>query len=131
MKKTLALALLGALLTTGLSGCNDPIPALKDPYSPIQISLEGYVLQNDVRVTVLPVQRTGQGQMRVVIQLYNRTPFDLSVDYKYYFVDGRGAQVDVPSGWQFIKVPPKGTNQFEFVSLSAMADDFRVQLRKA
>ena len=131
MKKLLMMGLLAGALGGGLAGCTEPIPAMQDPLMPLQISMQSTGLQNDLLVTVLPVTRVGAGQLHVDIQLYTKTDHDLSVDYKYYFVDDHGAQTDNPSGWQFVKVPARGTQQFEFTSMSASAADFRVQLRRA
>ncbi len=134
MKKLLMVGLLVGLLGGvggGLGGCTEPIPAMQDPVMPLQVSMESYWLQSQLLVTVLPVTRVGAGQLHVNIQLYNKTDFDLSVDYKYYFVDEHGAQVEIPSGSQFIRIPKRSTQQFEFTSMSASAADFRVVLRQA
>jgi uncharacterized protein YcfL len=128
MKKLLMLG----LLAMGLSGCTDPIQANQDQIvQPLQVTFTDYWLRNDMAVTVLQPMRAGAGQAKVVIQLRNKTDFAKTVDYKYYFVDERGVQVDNPSGWQLVRVPPRGTEQFEFLSMSPMARDFRVQLRPA
>lgn len=132
MKKLLMMGLLAGSMGLGVSGCTDPIHANQDPIvQPLQVTFTDYWLRNDMAVTVLQPMRAGAGQAKVVIQLRNKTDFTKAVDYKYYFVDERGVQVDNPSGWQLVKVPPKGTEQFEFLSMSPMARDFRVQLRPA
>jgi uncharacterized protein YcfL len=132
MKKLLMMTLMAGAMGMGLGGCTEPIAAHQDEIvQPLQISFTEYWLRNEMAVTVLQPMRVGAGQARVVIQLRNKTDFPKAVDYKYYFVDERGVQVDNPSGWQLVKVPPRGTEQFEFVSMSPMARDFRVQLRPA
>jgi uncharacterized protein YcfL len=132
MKKLLMLALVAVAAGMGLAGCTDPIEARQDEIvQPLQISFTDYWLRDDMAVTVLQPMRVGAGQAKVVVQLRNKRDWAKSVDYKYYFVDERGVQVDNPSGWQLVKLPPKGTEQIEFVSMSPMARDFRVQLRPA
>jgi hypothetical protein len=118
--------------TLGLAGCTDPIPAMQDEIAqPPQVLMTDYLLQSRLRVTVMPPQRVGSGQLKVVVQVRNLWDSHQSVDYMYWFLDKNGARVDNQSGWQFVKVPPRGIEQFEFVSMSAAAEDFRVQLRPA
>jgi uncharacterized protein YcfL len=132
MKKLMALALVAGARALGLGGCTDPIHANQDMIvQPLQITFTDWGLSQDLAVTVLQPMRAGAGQAKVVIQLRNTRDWEKQVDYKYYFVDERGVQVDNPSGWQLVKIPPKGTEQIEFMSMSAMARDFRVQFRPA
>ena len=69
--------------------------------------------------------------MKAPIEIYNKTDHDLSIDYQYWFVDTGGARVDNAPGWEFVKLPPRGYTQIAPTSMSAMAADFRVQVRKA
>lgn len=132
MKKLLLTALVAGMTGLGVAGCTDPIAAHQDEIvQPLQISFTDYWLRDDLAVTVLQPMRVGAGQARIVVQLRNKRDWTVNTDYKYWFVDERGAQVDNPSGWQFVRIPPKGTEQFEFVSMSPAARDFRVQIRRA
>jgi uncharacterized protein YcfL len=132
MKKLLMMALVAGATAMGLSACTDPIEAHQDEIvQPLQISFTDYWLRDDLAVTVLQPMRVGAGQAKVIVQLRNKRDWTKSVDYKYYFVDERGVQVDNPSGWQFARLPPKGTEQIEFTSMSPAARDFRVQIRPA
>ena len=131
MKKLLAMG----LVTMGLlaAGCEGPIPAYQDPNTPLQVSLTGFGVQDDIRVTLPKPERVGAGQLKVTVQLYNRTGSDLGLDYKYFFTDKAGVQVENPiaTGWEFVKIPPRGYQAITFTSMSAAAEDFRVQLRPA
>jgi len=131
MKKLLAMGLVAMGLLA--AGCEGPIPAYQDQYGPLQVSMTDYGMQDKIRVTAPKPERVGAGQLRVTVQLYNRTGSDLSVDYKYFFTDKAGVQVEQPisTGWEFVKIPPRGYQAVTFTSLSAAAEDFRVQLRGA
>jgi uncharacterized protein YcfL len=120
------------LLATLIAGCTDSIPAYHDPNAPLQVSMSAYWLQWYLRVTVPKPERVGDGQLKVTLQLFNATDSDLLVQYKYYFVDKSGTQVDQSdTNWEMERIAPKGTQQITFTSLSAAAEDFRVEFRPA
>jgi len=131
MKKLLAMGLVALGLLA--AGCEGPIPAYQDQNETVQVHLTGYGLQDQIRVTPPKPERVGAGQLKVTVQLYNRTGSDLSLDYKYFFTDKNGVQVETPisTGWEFVKIPPRGYQAITFTSLSAAAEDFRVELRPA
>ena len=115
-----------------VASCTDPISATQDPVVQYpQVQFDSYYLQTWMRVQPPAVDRVGAGQLHVVVPIRNRTDEDRSLDYKYYFTDKNGVQVESPSGWQLVKIPRKGIEQFEFTSLSAAPQDFRVELREA
>jgi len=130
MKKLLAIT----LLATGLmAGCMDPIPAMQNTYSPSQVNMSDTWLQQRVLLTIPKPERVGAGQLKVTVELYNRTGDDISVDYKYFFTDKSGTQIDqgVQTGWEFVRVPAHGRQSFSYTSMSAAAEDFHVDLRGA
>lgn len=134
MKKLLAMGLISCgTMALAMAGCNEPAPltAYQAHSMPSQISMTNWVLQNDVKVSKSQANRIGSGQLQVTVELYNTTDHNESVDYKYWFTDANGVGVDNPSGWQYVKIPPRGFQQFSFTSMSALANDFRVQLRPA
>src|SRR5262245_29291528 len=124
--KRLSKVVVAGLLVAGVmglwSGCVDRIGAKQDPEGDRQVVMQSYWLREHGVAKVMPVQLTGSGQMRVVIQLYNRWDSDVGVDYQYWFIDQAGAIVDSnntapPKG--FVKVPARNTAQFEIISMSA------------
>jgi hypothetical protein len=127
MKKFLVMGLLTSSLA--MSGCYEPIPAWQDPNAPLQVSISDYWLQDKLRVTPPQPERFGSGQLRVALQVFNRTDQDLSVDYSYWFTDKAGREIEAPKTRVEV-LPPKGYKTFTFESLTAV-DDFRVQLRPA
>ena len=131
MKKLLAMGLVAVGLLT--AGCEGPIAAYQDPNAPLQVSMTGFGIQDDIRVSPPKPERVGAGQLKVTVQLYNRTGSTLAVDYKYFFTDKQGVQVETPiaTGWENVRIPPRGYQAITFTSLSAAAEDFRVQLRPA
>jgi uncharacterized protein YcfL len=130
MKKLLAMGLV--VLGMLAAGCEGPIPAWQDPNSPLQVSLTGYGLQDKIRVVVPKPERVGAGQLKVTVQVYNTTGSDLTVDYKYQFTDKAGTPVENSNiGWEAERIPPHGYQPIMFTSMSAAAEDFRVQLRPA
>ncbi len=130
MKRMIGMGLVAAGMLLG--GCTDTIPAYQDPNAPLQVSMSAYWLQWYLRVTVPKPERVGAGQLKVTLQLFNATDNDLLVQYKYYFIDKNGTQVDnIDAGWETERIPPKGTHQISFTSLSAAAEDFRVTFRPA
>lgn len=131
MKKLLAM---GLLLSAGLLvGCNEPIAAYKDQHMPLQVSMTDYGLQWKLRV-VEPVHTErvpGSGQLKVSMQIYNTTNDDLTVDYKYWFTDKAGVQVEDNSALGLVheRIAPRGYLTMSFTSMTGAAEDFRVQLR--
>ena len=128
MKKLMLVAVLGL----AVAACNDPPrPAFQAPAQPTQITMTNWVLQQNITVSKAGASRIGAGQLQVNVELYNSSDHTIRADYKYWFTDKNGIGVDNQSGWQLVTVPPKGFQQFTITSMSAMADDFRVQLRPA
>src|SRR4051812_15786791 len=102
MKRLLATT----LLATGLlAGCMDPIPAMHNTGAYNQVNMSDTWLQQRVVLTIPKPERVGAGQLKVTVELYNRTGDDISVDYKYFFTDKSGTQVEqqVSTGWEFIR----------------------------
>ena len=131
MKKLLAM---GLLLSAGLlAGCNEPISAYRDQNTPLQVSMTEYGLQWKLRVVepIATERVPGSGQLRVKMQVYNTTNDDLTVDYKYWFTDKNGVQVEDSSGlgWTHERIAPRAYLTVTFMSMSAAAEDFRVQFR--
>lgn len=116
-------------LGLAMAACEGPIPAWQDPNAPLQVSVSGYGMQDKIRVTPPQPERFGQGQLRVALQVFNRTGSDLSVDYTYWFTDKAGREVESPKTRVEV-LPPNGYKVLAFESLTAV-DDFRVQLRPA
>jgi uncharacterized protein YcfL len=128
MKRLLAMGLLSLGL---LAGCNEPIPAWQDQHGPVQVSMTDVGLQWKVRVGNVATNRVGAGQLQVSMQVFNTTGDDLTVDYKYWFTDKAGVQVEDSNGlsWIHQRIPPHGYVTVTFTSMGSTAEDFRVQFR--
>jgi uncharacterized protein YcfL len=131
MLKKILPVLVGASLAISLAGCTDPIPAEQETLAEYpQVHVDSYSLQNDIVVQPPIPSRVGAGQLRVDIPIRNKTDSDLNLDYKYYFTDKNGVQVEHDTSWQAIRIPRKGIDQIEFTSLTPAPADFRVELRR-
>ena len=130
MSKLLSIALLSAGLCV-MSSCTEPITANQNLYITPQVSISDYWLREDLSVTVQQPQRVGAGQLKVPIEIRNNRDWELHLDYSYSFVDKGGTQVDSPTAYEFLRIPPRGSAQIAPTSLSAMAADFHVFIRRA
>jgi len=131
MKRMIGIALL-AITGMFATGCTEPISAYQDPNAPLQVTVSDYWLRQQLKVTVPRPERIGAGQLKVTVQAYNTTDSDLLVQYKYWFTDKNGVQVDnIDASWESERIAPRGYKQVTFTSLSAAAEDFRVQFRPA
>jgi uncharacterized protein YcfL len=130
MKKLLAMGLLSVGL---LAGCMDPIAANQDLNAPVQVKMADTWIQSKLLVTVNRPERVGAGQLKVTLQVYNRTGDDIPIDYQYYFTDRNGVKVEDPisTGWERQVIPAHATQGVSFTSLSAAPEDFRVQIRQS
>ena len=127
--KALALVLLAATLATGLAGCTDPIPGQQDAivtYS--QVHLASHWLETWTRVQPPVVHCVGSGQLEVAVPIRNLTDEALSVDYQYRFLRG-GVEAEKRSGWHNYVIPPRGTGQITFTSMTQAIDDFDIEIR--
>src|ERR1051325_3014775 len=118
--------LAGGVLCVALVGCaGSPYNALQSPDMPSQISMQDWYTQQAIRVTKAVPERVGAGQLKVTVEVYNSTNSDVSLDYRYSFVDHGGVAVENQTGWQLVKVPARGVQAFAFTSTSPV-DDFSV-----
>ena len=130
MKKMLASCACAAMLVA-IAGCTDPIAANQDTYSPFpQVSVDSYSLKFDIAVGEPVISRVGAGQLRVDMTVRNLTNNDINLDYKFYFVDVNGVQVENDKSWLSKRIPTRGMDTIEFTSLTSSAADFRVQMRR-
>ncbi|MCL2647105.1 MAG: YcfL family protein [Phycisphaerales bacterium] len=120
-----------AVMLVAVTGCTDPIAAQQDTYSPYpQVSVSTYSLKYDIAVSTPVVSHVGAGQLRVDIPVRNCTNKDIHFDYKFYFVDTNGVQVEGDKSWLSKRIPQRGMETIEFTSLTSSAADFRVQMRR-
>lgn len=130
MMKKLSLAALALVACAGLAGCNDPISGNQDTFSQYpQVRMNSYWLQQNTDVQKPIVMRTGSGQIDVQVPIRNKDDAELIVDYQYRFLSAQGAEVEARSGWHNLRIPRKGIATIRFTSMTAMAEDFDVQIR--
>jgi uncharacterized protein YcfL len=123
--------LAGASLAMFLAACTGPIAAQQDTLTEYpQVHVDSYSLRNDVVIQPPVASRVGAGQLRVDIPIRNKTDGDLNLDYKYYFTDKNGVQVEHDTSWQAVRIPRKGIETIEFTSLTPAPADFRVELKR-
>jgi uncharacterized protein YcfL len=128
MQKTAGMAM--AVMALLAAGCeNTPYGGHQAYSQPMQVTMTDALLQHDLKVSKAQAHRVGAGQLEVTVELYNQSDHNLPVDYQYWWVDKAGMAVDNRSGWQAIKLAPRSFQQITFTSMSALADDFRVQVR--
>ncbi len=129
-KKMLSLAALALVACMGLAGCDDPISGNQDTFSEYpQVRMNSYWLQQHTDVQRPIITRVGAGQINVQIPIRNKDDAELIIDYQYRFLTKAGAEVESRSGWHNLRIPRKGVATIQFTSMTAMADDFDVQIR--
>ena len=120
-----------AVMLMAVAGCTDPIAANQDTYYPYpQVSVDSYSLKYDIAVGAPVVSQVGAGQLRVDMTVRNLTNKDIDLDYKFYFVDVNGVQVEGDKSWLSRRIPTRGMETIEFSSLTSSAADFRIQMRR-
>lgn len=115
--------------TVLLAACDRPIPGIKDPtVIPPQVHLTSHALSDDLYFQTPVVTRVGAGQVDVTVGVYNRDGDENLIDFQYRFLYN-GSEAEQPSGWHMLRVPPRGWSQIHFTSLTALPNDFDVNVR--
>ena len=125
----MAMFLGAVLLAVGLAGCG-PIVPFQDNMNPYpQVELTNWNLLGKIVVREPIASRVGDGQLHIVVPLRNLTGHELYLEYQYRFLNAKGVQVEQTSGWNTVRVQAHGMAQIHFTSLTALANDFNVDIR--
>ncbi|NNM88343.1 MAG: DUF1425 domain-containing protein [Phycisphaerae bacterium] len=125
----MAMFLGAVLLAVGLAGCG-PIVPIQDNMNPYpQVELTNWNLLGKIVVREPSASRVGDGQLHIVVPLRNLTDHELYLEYQYRFLNAKGVQVEHTSGWNTVRVQAHGMTQIHFTSLTALANDFNVDIR--
>ncbi len=117
------------LLAVGLAGCG-PIVPFQDNLNPYpQVELTNWNLLGKIVIREPIASRVGDGQLHIVVPLRNLTDHELYLEYQYRFLNAKGVQVEQTSGWNTVRVQAHGITQIHFTSLTALANDFNVDIR--
>ena len=123
MKKNLA----ALMMLVAVAGCANSIEEAEtfSPHPGVSVNTR------DIAVQTPEVSRAGTGQLQVNISVRNLLiKNDIDLEYKYYFVDASGVQVENDNAWLSKRIPAMGMETIEFVSQTSSAADFRVQMRR-
>jgi len=131
MLKRMGLAALAVAATMAFVSCDQPVVPHEDNVQiPPQVTLEGYVLQGEIRVIVPPADRVGPGQLHAVVQVRNVMWYPLKLSHQDWFVDEKGVMVQDPSAKIRLDVGAYQTVQYEITSMVPTARDFRTHIFK-
>ncbi|NNM84633.1 MAG: DUF1425 domain-containing protein [Phycisphaerales bacterium] len=120
---------LAAVLMLALAGCG-PIVPFADNMNPYpQVHLTNWHYLGKVVVKEPVPSRVGDGQLDIVVPIRNLTKHELYLEYQYRFLNSQGVQVEQTSGWNTIRVQAYGMAQIHFTSLTALANDFDLDIR--
>ena len=127
--RRMAMLLGSLLLAVWLSGCG-PIVPFQDNLKPYpQVELTNWNLLGKIVIQEPIASRVGDGQLHIVVPLRNLTGHELYLEYQYRFFNAQGVQVEQTSGWNTVRVQAHGIAQIHFSSLTALANDFNVDIR--
>ncbi len=125
----MAMFLGAVLLVVGLAGCG-PIVPFQDNLKPYpQVELTNWNLLGKIVIQEPIASRVGDGQLHIVVPVRNLTGHELYLEYQYRFFNNKGVQVEQTSGWNTVRVQAHGIAQVHFSSLTALANDFNVDIR--
>ncbi len=121
--------LLAAVLMLGLAGCGPMVPFADNMNPYPQVHLTNWHYLGKVVVKEPVPSRVGDGQLDIVVPIRNLTSHELYLEYQYRFLNSQGVQVEQTSGWNTIRVQAYGMAQIHFTSLTALANDFDLDIR--
>ncbi len=128
-RTSMVAGILAAVLMIGLAGCG-PIVPFADNMNPYpQVHLTNWHYLGKVVVKEPVPSRVGDGQLDIVVPIRNLTSHELYLEYQYRFLNSQGVQVEQTSGWNTIRVQAYGMAQIHFTSLTALANDFDLDIR--
>ncbi|HLJ64897.1 MAG TPA: DUF1425 domain-containing protein, partial [Stellaceae bacterium] len=86
---------------------------------------------NKVLVQSVAARRTETGTLEVQTRLVNCTDFPLHVQGRTLFLDASNFDVEPPSTWQLVVLPPRSLNQYaEKSTQTEKVATFTVELRE-
>ncbi len=125
-------------LLCAVAGCNPgpppsdgPAPGIPEELSSPQVNFTSTDLQRSTRIGTVTRTIDGNGIMHLTVPVRAVTDSDITVDYRFTYLDENHALVDQPAGWQ-AQTLHAGT--FEYIqgnAPSARARDFALDLRYA
>jgi hypothetical protein len=125
------LAVLAAGCNSGPPPADGPAPAIPEDAAPTQVNFNSTDLQQSIRIGTVVRTIDGNGIMHLTVPVRAVTEYDLTVDYRFTYLDESRALVDQPASWQ-ARTLHAGT--FEYIQATApspRARDFVLDLRHA
>ena len=108
-----------------------PAAALPERLAPTQVNFTSTDLQQSTRVGTIARTIDGNGIMRLTVPIRAATDYDITVDYRFTYLDEGRAVVDQPASWQ-TKTLHAGTFEYlDGTAPSPRARDFQLDLRYA
>ena len=108
-----------------------PAPAFPEQQAPSQVSFTSTDLQQSCRVGTVTRTIDGNGIMRLTVPIRAITDFDLTVDYRFTYLDESRGVVDQPASWQARTLHAGTFETIDGVAPSPRARDFELDLRYA
>ncbi len=128
------LALLPLLAAAGCGGdppppSDGPAAAFPERLVPQQVNFTSTALAQATRVGTVVKLIDGNGIMHLTVPIRAATDGDVTVDYRFSFVDENRAVVDQPAGWQTQTLHAGTFESIQGVAPSPQARDFTLDIR--
>lgn len=124
------LALIGLLAVTGLVGCSTNTSGLQIDGANQRVIFGQSALDDALKVADISTEKVHH-HVRGSVFLVNQTTHDQSVQYRFYWYDHQGLQVNMqPSAWQPLLIHGGETVTVSKVSISPQGQQFRLQIRE-
>ncbi|SJL82865.1 YcfL family protein [Vibrio palustris] len=124
------LALIALLTVTSLAGCATNTSGLQIDGERQRVIFGQSALDDAFKVTDIATVKV-HSHMRGSVTLVNQTTHDQSVQYRFYWYDRQGLEVNIqPSAWKQQIVHGGEKVSLSEVSISPQGQQFRLQIRE-
>ncbi|HEX8913436.1 MAG TPA: YcfL family protein, partial [Humisphaera sp.] len=116
-------------LVAAAPGCHDseaPIKGRNDSFERPWLTLGSTGLRADTLIQDARPTRDANGILTVAVPVRNVTDLALHVEYRYFFYDDKGMQVNAYPGR--VTIPPRQTREVVGNASGPQAKDFRLEL---
>jgi hypothetical protein len=108
-----------------------PAPAIADEASPASVRFTSGALAESMRVGTISKTFDANDILRVQVPIRDATGYDMTVDYRFTFLDANRNIVDQPASWQAKPLHAGTVDVIDGVAPSPAARDFVLDVRPA